>query len=170
MILWCSGTGCTGRWWSPCPWSCSRAVELWHLRMWSVGMVGWVGIGHLGGLFQPRWFCDSMVLCAHLHIGASLLLALQFHCMTGSMDYLNYFSSSYDAKNTWFKAVDVAAHHCFPHLRRTVVFSFGWSIYFAIKAVDLCRPVPVIRTGVLKWLRLLKGWTLPWISPKHLLS
>ena len=24
------GTGCPGRWWSPCPWRCSRAVEMWH--------------------------------------------------------------------------------------------------------------------------------------------
>ena len=24
------GTGCRGRWWSHCPWRCSRAVGMWH--------------------------------------------------------------------------------------------------------------------------------------------
>jgi len=31
-------------------------VEMWHLRPWSMGMVGWVGLGlgDLSGLFQPQ--------------------------------------------------------------------------------------------------------------------
>ena len=35
---WCgSGTGCTGRWWSHCPWRCSRTVEMWHWGTWISG-------------------------------------------------------------------------------------------------------------------------------------
>lgn len=32
--------------WSPHLWSCSRTMEMWHLGMWSLGMVEWVGVGH----------------------------------------------------------------------------------------------------------------------------
>ncbi len=37
-------------------------MEMWHLGTWSVGVVGWVGVGleDLRGLSQPEWFCDSM--------------------------------------------------------------------------------------------------------------
>jgi len=31
---WCIGTGCAERWWSCCPWRCSRSVEMWHWGMW----------------------------------------------------------------------------------------------------------------------------------------
>jgi len=48
LKLWCCcGTGCPGKWWSLCPWRCSRTVEMWHLGTWSVGMVRWVGVGFL---------------------------------------------------------------------------------------------------------------------------
>jgi len=52
---------CPGRWWGHRPWRCPRAMEMWYWGMWSVGMVGWVGVGlgELGGLFQPSWFYDS---------------------------------------------------------------------------------------------------------------
>ena len=41
-------------------------MEMWHWGMWAVGMleVRWLGLGDLGGLFQPEWFDDSMtVVC-----------------------------------------------------------------------------------------------------------
>ena len=53
---WGIGTGCPGRWWSHCPWRCSRNVLM------SVGSIDdrWrVGLDDLRGLFQP-WFCDSV--------------------------------------------------------------------------------------------------------------
>ena len=37
---WGIGTGCPGRWWSHCPWRCSRSVEMWHWRTWPVGNIG----------------------------------------------------------------------------------------------------------------------------------
>ena len=36
---------CPGRWCSHHPWRCSITVEMWHWGTWSVGMVGWVGVG-----------------------------------------------------------------------------------------------------------------------------
>lgn len=30
-----------------------RTMGMWHLGTRSVGMAGWVGLGELGGLFQP---------------------------------------------------------------------------------------------------------------------
>lgn len=38
-------------------------LEMWHLGTWSLGMVGWVGIGFggLGGLFQPSLFYDCVI-------------------------------------------------------------------------------------------------------------
>jgi len=53
---------CPGRWWGHHPWRCSRTMEMWHWGTWSVGMVGWVGVGldHLRGLFQLQCFYDSM--------------------------------------------------------------------------------------------------------------
>ena len=52
---------CPGRWCSHHPWRCSRTVWMWHWGMWSVGMVGWVGVGlgDLRGHFYPEWFYDS---------------------------------------------------------------------------------------------------------------
>jgi len=45
--------GLPWQWWSHHPWRCSRPVEMWHGGTWSVGMVGWIGVGHgdLRGLF-----------------------------------------------------------------------------------------------------------------------
>ena len=34
-------------------------MEMWHCGMWSVGMVGWVGVGDLRALFQLQWSYDS---------------------------------------------------------------------------------------------------------------
>ena len=41
--------------WKLChhPWRCSRTMEMWHRGMWSVGVVGWVGLGEFRGLLQP---------------------------------------------------------------------------------------------------------------------
>jgi len=34
---WCIGMGCPGRWWSHCPWRCSRNVWMWHWGTWLSG-------------------------------------------------------------------------------------------------------------------------------------
>ena len=49
-------------WWCHCLWRRSRTMEMWHWGTWSMGAVGWVGVGlgDLSGLFQPEWFGDSM--------------------------------------------------------------------------------------------------------------
>ena len=42
--------------WSPHPWRCSKIVWMWHLRTWFSRHGGdgvMVGLGDLGGLFQP---------------------------------------------------------------------------------------------------------------------
>ena len=31
---WDIGTGCSGKWWSHCPWRCSRNMEKWHWGTW----------------------------------------------------------------------------------------------------------------------------------------
>ena len=43
--------------------------------MWSVGMVGWAGVGlcDLSGLFQLYWFCDSLMFILGWVEGTSLL-------------------------------------------------------------------------------------------------
>jgi len=50
------GPGCPGQWGSPHPWRGSKNVWMWHLGTWfsrhgGVGLT--VGLGDLGGLFQP---------------------------------------------------------------------------------------------------------------------
>jgi len=44
--------------WSQHPWRCSGTMEMWHWGMWSVDMVGCIGVGlgDLSALFQPLWF------------------------------------------------------------------------------------------------------------------
>ena len=47
--------------------------ELWRCGTWGHGQWVWwewvgLGLGDLGGLFQPRWFCDSPQQCALFHV------------------------------------------------------------------------------------------------------
>jgi len=58
---WGTGTGCPGRWWSHCPWRCSRNVEMWHWGTWFSGHNGgglMVELEDISGLFQPSWFYE----------------------------------------------------------------------------------------------------------------
>ena len=52
------GIGCTGKWWSRCPWRCLKDVWMWHLGTWFSGGLGrvglMVGLNDLKGLFQPK--------------------------------------------------------------------------------------------------------------------
>lgn len=53
--------GCPGRWWSHCPWRCSRKDCTWHSVPWSAGHSGdksKAGLQHLRGPFQSKWFGD----------------------------------------------------------------------------------------------------------------
>ena len=34
QIIWGTGKDCPGRWWSQCPWRCSRNVKMWHWATW----------------------------------------------------------------------------------------------------------------------------------------
>lgn len=52
-----------GRWWSQCPWRCSGKHWTGHSVPGSGsegGGLSWAGLCALGGLFQPKWFCDSL--------------------------------------------------------------------------------------------------------------
>jgi len=58
------GPGCPGQWGSPHPWRGSDTVWLWHLgtgfsRHGGVGVTA--GLDDIKALFQPWWFCDSMI-------------------------------------------------------------------------------------------------------------
>ena len=58
------GTGCLGKWSSHHPWRNLKDVQIWHLGTWFSGGLGsvrfTVGLNVLKGLFQPKWFCDSI--------------------------------------------------------------------------------------------------------------
>ena len=58
------GMGCPGKWLSYHSWRSLRDVQMLNLVIWfSGGLVSvrsGVGLGDLGGLFQPRRFCDSV--------------------------------------------------------------------------------------------------------------
>lgn len=60
--LWDIGTGCPEL--SRHPWRYSKDVSMWCLRTWFSDWLGsdrlTVGLDDHGGLFKPKWFCDSM--------------------------------------------------------------------------------------------------------------
>ena len=82
--------GCPGRWWSHCPWRCSRTVEVWYWRTCFSGNTygKWnVGLRDLRGLFQPQWFYDTMTLC-YCYFWFSFFLYLLFT----PLSLFNFFS------------------------------------------------------------------------------
>jgi len=63
---------CPGRWCSHRPWRCSRAVEMQHWGMWSVGMVelGWWLDWMILEVFSIEswilWFYEMKMCCLHI--------------------------------------------------------------------------------------------------------
>ena len=59
---WCTETGCPGKWWSHHPWRCPRNVDVALSDVVSRHGGRWtIGLDDLSGLFQPLWFCDSVI-------------------------------------------------------------------------------------------------------------
>jgi len=71
-----AGTGCPGRWWSHCPWRYSEMFRCTegHGLVGNVGDRWTVGMDDLGGLFQPWWFYDFMLLDVFSNTNDSMVL------------------------------------------------------------------------------------------------
>ena len=75
---WGSGTSCPGRWWSHCPWKCSRNMEIptegcgleWSQTWLMIGLDDLSSVANLydSVIYDSRWFQDVGTLAAKSEI------------------------------------------------------------------------------------------------------
>lgn len=113
--------------------------------------------------------CSHVYKCVQMYMCVSFLLPLRWLGRIESVGYLNSLKTSCNLK-TLPKAMvkTISKPISLTPVKKNLVFNLAEVSALAIKSVNLCRLVPLLR--VLKLLQHLVSLALPWISPKHLPS